>query len=260
MEIEEIQKIASKCLSCKTKPCRKGCPLTNDITEFIKCIKVENYKKAYNILLDTTILQPICGRICPHKKQCQGSCIRSIKGEAVDIGKLETFVGDMAIENNWPIRKIDEERKNKKIAIIGGGPAGITASAYLSRRGFSVKIFEKHSNIGGLLVHGIPDFRLPRRVIKETIKKVMELGVEISTNQELGVNLQLEDLEKEYDAILLCFGANISSKMNIEGEELIGVYGGNELLENQNYPDFQGKTVAVIGGRKYSNGCCKNSK
>ena len=260
MDKEEIQEIASKCLSCNAKPCRKGCPLTNDITEFIKCIKKEKYREAYEILLDTTILQPICGRICPHKKQCQGSCIKGIKGEAVDIGKLETFIGDMAIENNWPIKKIDEKLKNKKVAIIGGGPAGITAGAYLARRGFSVKIFEKHSKIGGLLVHGIPDFRLPRKVIKETIQKVLDLGIEIATNQELGVNLKLDELEKEYDAILLCFGANISSKMNIEGEDLNGVYGGNELLENQNYPDFEGKTVAVIGRRKYCNGCCKNSK
>ncbi len=194
-------------------------------------------------------MQPVCGRICPHHRQCQGSCVKGIKGKAVNIGKLETFIGDMAIKEGWKIDKIaGEEKKNKKIAIIGGGPAGITAASYLARRGYDVSIYEKHDKLGGLLVHGIPDFRLPRDVIDETIKKVVNLGIEVNLNKELGKNLKIEELEKEYDAILLSFGANISSKMNIEGENLTGVYGGNELLENENYPDFAGKTVAVIGG------------
>lgn len=192
-------------------------------------------------------MQPICGRICPHNKQCQGSCVRGIKGEPVNIGKLEAFIGDMAIKEGWKIDKI-EEKKNKRVAIIGAGPAGITASAYLARRGFDVSIYEKHEVLGGLLVHGIPDFRLPRNIVDETIKKILELGIKVNLNKELGKNLKLEDLEKEYDAILLAFGANISSKMNIEGEDLEGVYGGNELLESENYPDFKGKTVAIIGG------------
>lgn len=141
-----------------------------------------------------------------------------------------------------------EEKKNKKVAIIGGGPSGITAAAYLARRGFDVSIYEKHKELGGLLAHGIPDFRLPRNVLNKTIQKVLDLGVEVKLNRELGKNLSLDELEKEYDAILLSFGANISSKMNIKGEELNGVYGGNELLENGNYPDFTGKKVCVIGG------------
>jgi len=198
-------------------------------------------------LLDTTILQPVCGRICPHNKQCQGSCIRGIKGEPVSIGKLETFIGDMAIKEGWKIDKI-EEKKSKKVAIIGGGPSGITASAYLAKRGFEVCIYEKHQKLGGLLVHGIPDFRLPKDVVEETISKVIELGVEFKLGQELGKNISLEELEKEYDAILLAFGANISSKMEISGEQLEGVYGGNELLENESYPTFEGKNVCVIGG------------
>lgn len=189
----------------------------------------------------------MCGRICPHHKQCQGSCIRGIKGEPVSIGKLETFIGDMAIENNWKIDKL-EEKKNKKIAIIGGGPAGITAGSYLARRGYEVSIFEKHKKLGGLLEHGIPDFRLPRNIINETIDKILELGIKVNLGKELGKDIKLEELENEFDAILLAFGANISSKMNIEGESLKGVYGGNELLENENYPDFTGKQVAVIGG------------
>ncbi len=221
MEIEEIQEMASMCLTCKTKPCRKGCPLTNDITEFIRYVKIGEYKKAYETLLDTTVLQPVCGRICPHQKQCQGSCVRGIKGEPVNIGKIEAFIGDMAIKNNWKINLIEgEEKKNKRVAIIGGGPSGLTAAAYLARRGYDVDIYEKHKELGGLLVHGIPYFRLPRDVVKESVKKILDLGVSVHLNKELGVNLNLDELEGEYDAILLSFGANISSKMNIEGEDL----------------------------------------
>ena len=173
--------------------------------------------------------------------------MRGIKGEPVNIGELEAFIGDMAIDNNWKITML-EEKKNKKIAIIGGGPSGITAAAYLARRGFEVSIFEKHEELGGLLSHGIPDFRLPRDVLSKTIQKVLDLGVKVYYKEELGKNLQLDRLEKEYDAILLSFGANISTNMGIKGEELSGVYGGNELLESKNFPDFKGKKVCVIGG------------
>ena len=208
---------------------------------------MEEYKKAYESLLDTTIWQPVCGRICPHGKQCQGSCIRGIKEKPVSIGDLEAFIGDMAIDNNWKIDML-EEKKNKKVAIIGGGPSGITAAAYLARRGFDVSIYEKHKELGGLLAHGIPDFRLPRDVLNKTIQKVLDLGVKVYLEKELGKNLSLAELTREYDAVLLSFGANISSKMNIQGEELSGIYGGNELLENENYPDFAGKKACVIGG------------
>lgn len=198
-------------------------------------------------MLDTTIWQAVCGRICPHYKQCQGSCIRGIKEKPVSIGELEAFVGDMAIKNNWKIKML-EEKKDKKVAIIGGGPSGITAAAYLARRGYSVTIYEKHNELGGLLVHGIPDFRLPRDVVNKTIQKVIELGVTVHLNTEFGKDYSLKELEKEYNAILLSFGANVSSKMGIDGEELEGVYGGNELLENKDYPDFTGKRVCIIGG------------
>lgn len=247
MKIQEIQDIASRCLGCKTKPCRNGCPLGNDITEFINYIKLEEYKKAYEYLLDTTVLQSICGRICPHFKQCQGSCVRGIKGEPVNIGKLEAFIGDMAIKEGWKIDKIEGE-KHKKVAIVGAGPAGVTAACYLVRRGFDVCIYEKHKELGGLLAHGIPDFRLPRDILKKAIQKVLDLGVEVVLEKELGKDFSLNELKEEYDAVLLCFGANISTKMGIEGEDLDGVYGGNELLEYGNFPDFSGKTVAVIGG------------
>ena len=245
--MEEINEKSNYCLSCKNKPCTKGCPLGNDITEFIKYIKEEKYEEAYKTLLETTVLSSICGRICPHEKQCQGSCIRGIKQTPVDIGNLEAFIGDMAIEKDWKITKY-EENNNKKVAIIGGGPAGLTSAAFLERYGFNVTIYEKNDKLGGILYKGIPEFRLDKKVLQNTISKILELGIQVKYNVELEKDFTLEELKKQYDAILLTFGANISSKMKVEGEELIGVYGGNELLEKENYPDFNGKKVAVIGG------------
>ena len=247
---QKIQEKSNYCLNCKLKPCsNKGCPLNNNIPEFIKQIKEENYEKAYKILSETTVLQPICGRICPHKKQCEGSCVRGIKGEAVSIGEMETFIGDYAIENNLQIEKnIDANMQNKKVAIIGGGPSGLTCAAFLARKGVKVTIYERKSFLGGLLVYGIPEFRLSKDIVNATIDNILNLGIEVQYNKELGKNLSLEELGKEYDYIYLAFGANISSKMGIEGENLDGVFGGNELLENNIHLDYKEKTVIVNGG------------
>ena len=137
--MEQIKEKANHCLNCVAKPCsNKGCPLGNDIPSFIKAVKEEDYKKAYEILSETTVLQAICGRICPHTKQCEGSCVRGIKAESVDIGKLEAFVGDIAMKENYKLGTVPIEKKNKKIAVVGGGPAGITASAFLLKKGYSV--------------------------------------------------------------------------------------------------------------------------
>lgn len=142
----DIKEQAKRCFSCKAKPCMKGCPLGNDITEFIKYVKDEEYKKAYEVLLDTTVLQAVCGRICPHFKQCQGSCIRGIKEEPVSIGDIEAFIGDMAIKEGWKIEKLGKDN-GKEVAIVGGGPAGIVSAAYLARRGFRVRVYEKHDKL-----------------------------------------------------------------------------------------------------------------
>lgn len=259
--MENIKEKADYCLNCPMKSCsNKGCPLNNNIPEFIKALKKEEYEKAYEILSETTVLESVCGRICPHEKQCQGACVRGIKSKPVDIGALEAFIGDKAIKENYNLKKIDNIKSEKKIAVIGGGPAGLTCSAFLLKNGYSVTIYEKHNYLGGLLVHGIPEFRLPKKVVKQTIKKILDLGLNVQYNKELGKNLNLKELKEEYDAIFLAYGANISSKMGIEGENLQGVYGGNELLEKNNHPDYKGKNVAIIGGGNVAMDCARTIK
>lgn len=245
--MKKIEEIRSYCLNCKNSQCRiKGCPLGNCIPEFIH--EVDN-KKAYEILCNTTVLPAICGRICPHEKQCEGSCIRGIKGEPVSIGTMEAYIGDLSIENNYELSvEVDERAKDKKVAVIGSGPAGLTCAGFLARKGVKVTIYEKHDKLGGLLTHGIPEFRLPRKVVEKTIEKILDLGVEAKLNQELGRDFEIEDLAQKYDAVFVAIGANIPSKMNVEGENLNGVYGGNYLLEYNKHPDYNGKKVAVIGG------------
>ena len=245
--MKEIEEIRSYCLNCKNSQCKiKGCPLNNCIPEFIHEI---DSKKAYEILCNTTVLPAICGRICPHEKQCEGNCIRGIKGEPVSIGTMEAYIGDLSIENNYELSVEEDERaKDKSVAVIGSGPAGLTCAAFLARRGVKVTIYEKHDKLGGLLTHGIPEFRLPRKVVEKTIEKILDLGVEAKLNQELGRDFEIEDLAQKYDAVFVAIGANIPAKMNVEGENLNGVYGGNYLLEYNKHPDYNGKKVAIIGG------------
>ena len=246
--MQNIKEKTEYCLNCKLKPCSlKGCPLNNNIPDFIKMIKEEKYEEAYKILSTTTVLSPICGRICPHKKQCEGSCVRAIKGNSVSIGDLEAFIGDYALKNNLEIEK-EQNKKLAKGAIVGGGPAGLTCSAFLAKEGIDVTIYERYNFLGGLLMYGIPDFRLSKDIVKNTINKILDLGIKVKYNQELGKNLDLQDLINQYDYVFLAFGANVSSKMGVEGENLEGVYGGNELLEFSNHPDYRGKTVLINGG------------
>ena len=247
---DTIQKYTEYCLNCPVKPCsNKGCPLNNDIPTFIKNVKEGKIEEAYSILSKTTVLGSICGRICPHMKQCEGSCIRGIKGEPVQIGEIEAYVFDEAIKNEW-YKNIEKttELQGKKVAVIGSGPAGLTCAYFLARSGAEVTIFEKSHELGGILSHGIPKFRLEKSILSKTINVILSMDVKAKYNMELGKNLYLDNLQKEYDSIFIGIGANVSSKMDIEGENLIGVFGGNELLENNNHPNYLNKKVAVIGG------------
>ena len=262
---EEIKKYAEYCLNCPVKPCsNKGCPLNNDIPAFIKQVKEGNVKEAYKILSKTTVLGSVCGRICPHMKQCEGSCVRGIKGEPVNIGDLEAYVFDEAIKNSWyKEMKKTNELEGKNMAIVGGGPAGLTCANFLARKGAHVVIYEKYNELGGILAHGIPEFRLNREVLKETIKSILNEGIldiTVEYGQELGRNLKLVDLENKYDAVFLSFGANIPTRMNIEGENLEGVFGGNYLLENGKHPSYIGKKVAIIGGGNVAMDCARTIK
>ena len=261
--IENLDEKLNYCLNCKVKPCSlKGCPLNNNIPSFIQALKKEDYLSAYKILSETTVLPGVCGRICPHEKQCQGSCVRGIKGEPVSIGDLEAYVFDKTHEKGHSLKECYENKeiKDKNVAVIGGGPAGLTCAAFLAREGVQVTIYEKYDYLGGLLMFGIPEFRLPKKIVGSTVKDILDLGIKVEYNKELGKNLELKDLENKYDAIFLGIGANCSSKMGIDGEDLKGVYGGNELLEYNLHPDYKEKKVIVVGGGNVAMDCARTIK
>ena len=259
---DNIKQKAEYCLNCKNPQCRTGCPLGNNIPAFIQKVKEDNLEEAYKILCETTAIPAICGRICPHQKQCQGKCIRGIKSEPVSIGEIEDYVGDWALNNTNSLLNCckDIQEKNKKVAVIGGGPSGLTAAVFLRKNGYKVTIYEKQKDLGGILKRGIPEFRLSNEIVEKTIEQILALGIDVQCEKELGKNLYLVDLKKEYDAIYLSIGANIPRKMAIEGEELEGVYGGNSLLENQNHPDYTNKKVAIIGGGNVAMDCARTIK
>ena len=259
---KNIKEYSNYCLNCKVKPCsQKGCPLSNDIPAFIKCVKDGDLKQAYMILTKTTMLGSVCGRICPHEKQCQGSCVRGIKSEPVHIGEIEAYVFDNGLKNEY-YKEIEKSNtlKDKKIAVIGSGPASLNVSAFLAMAGADVTIYEKQNELGGILSHGIPEFRLDRDVLNTTINQILSLGINVKTGITLGKDIDLEELKKNYDAVFLGIGANVPAKMNIPGEELEGVFGGNTLLENGNHPDYKDKIVAVSGGGNVAMDCARTIK
>lgn len=256
---EMAKEEAQRCLQCKTKPCVAGCPVNVQIPEFIKLVAEGKFEEAYEKIRETNSLPAICGRVCPQESQCEQLCVRGKKGEPVGIGRLERFVADWYMKNREA--RLDRvEKKDIKVAVIGSGPAGLTCAGDLAKMGYDVTIFEAFHVPGGVLMYGIPEFRLPKAMVQKEIDTVRMLGVEIKTNMVIGRVYSLDELMEEgYEAIFIGSGAGLPSFMNIPGENLNGVYSANEFLTRINlmkayqFPDFDtpvrvGKNLAVVGG------------
>ena len=249
--MENIKDAANCCLNCKVKPCsQKGCPINTNIPEFINEVKNENYKKAYDILQENNICSYICSLVCPQEEQCEGSCVRGVKSTPVHIGLLEKNVNEWAIENNYEYAITTKESNGKKVAIVGSGPAGISCATELLKEGFLVDIYEKDSIPGGILVYGIPDFRLDKNIVSNLIEKLKTLGANFITNKELGVDFSIEELSSKYDAVFLGVGATKSTTYNLSDNELKNVYKSDDFLKAYNENEFIKDlgTVVVIGG------------
>ena len=254
MAIEE----AKRCLHCKNKPCVSGCPVNVRIPEFIQCVSDGEFEKAYDIIKSTNSLPAVCGRVCPQETQCEAKCVRGIKGEPVGIGRLERFVADWYMQNREPM--IEKPAGNgHKVAILGAGPAGLTCAGDLAKLGYEVTIFEAFHTAGGVLMYGIPEFRLPKAIVQKEIKQLEKLGVTINTNMVIGKVLSVDELfDMGFEALFIGTGAGLPSFMNIPGESLIGVYSANEFLTRINLmkayldeydtPIMHPRSVAVVGG------------
>ena len=257
---EEAVAEAERCLNCKNAQCIKGCPVSIDIPAFINEVKNRNFEKAYQIISESSALPAVCGRVCPQESQCEGKCIRGIKGEPVSIGKLERFVADWARENG--IKPIKAEKMNgHKVAVIGSGPAGLTCAGDLAKLGYEVTIFEALHEPGGVLIYGIPEFRLPKGdVVAKEVENVKALGVKIETNVVIGKSTTIDELMEEegFEAVFIGSGAGLPRFMGIPGEQANGVFSANEFLTRNNLmkafkeeydtPIMRGKKVAVVGG------------
>ena len=257
---EEAMEEASRCINCKNAKCITGCPVSIDIPAFIAQVKEGNFDEAYKIISKSSALPVICGRECPQESQCEGKCIRGIKGEQVSIGKLERFVADWARENGVKPQPA-AEKNGHKVAVIGSGPAGLTCAGDLAKLGYDVTIFEALHKPGGVLVYGIPEFRLPKdKVVAEEVKNVLSLGVKIETNVIIGKSTTVDELltEEGFEAVFIGSGAGLPMFMGIPGENANGVFSANEYLTRNNLmkafrddyktPIMHGKKVAVVGG------------
>ncbi len=257
---EEAMEEAKRCINCKNAQCIKGCPVAINIPAFIEQIKEGNIEEAYQIISQDSSLPAVCGRVCPQESQCEGKCIRGIKGEPISIGKLERFVADWAGENNIKPEGA-KEKKNKKVAVIGSGPAGLTCAGDLAKMGYDVTIFEALHEAGGVLVYGIPEFRLPKeKVVQKEIDNVKSLGVKIETDVVVGKSVTIDELMEEegFEAVFIGSGAGLPKFMGIPGEQANGVFSANEYLTRSNLmkafredsttPIMRGKKVAVVGG------------
>lgn len=256
---EDAVNEAARCLNCKNPTCMQGCPVQVQIPRFIKCIKEKDFESAISIIKETNSLPAICGRVCPQEDQCEQKCILTKKGDPVGIGRLERFAADWEREKGVKI----PEKPNpigKKVAIIGSGPAGLTCAGDLAKLGYDVTVFEAFHEAGGVLIYGIPEFRLPKEIVKQEVNFLKELGVKVETDMVMGKVLTVDDLfEKGYEAVFIGTGAGLPKFMGIPGENYLGVYSANEFLTRINlmkaykFPETDtpvkvGKKVAVIGG------------
>ena len=257
---EEAVQEASRCLNCKNKPCVSKCPVAIDIPEFIQHVKEKEFAEAAKALDKYTALPAVCGRVCPQELQCESKCVLGIKGEAVAIGKLERFVADWSRNNNVDLTQ-EIEKKDKRVAVIGSGPAGITCAGELAKMGYDVTVFEALHEPGGVLLYGIPEFRLPKdTVVKHEVNNLRKLGVKIETNVVVGRTVTIDELmnDEKFDAVFIGSGAGLPKFMGIPGENLNGVFSANEFLTRNNLmkafrdeyatPIKSGKCVAVVGG------------
>ena len=257
---EEAMEEAARCLNCKNAQCIKGCPVSIDIPGFVSAIKEGEFEEAYQVLSKSSALPAVCGRVCPQESQCEGKCIRGIKGEPVSIGKLERFAADWARENGIKPQPASE-KKGRKVAVIGSGPAGLTCAGDLAKMGYDVTVFEALHEPGGVLIYGIPEFRLPKsEVVAKEIENVKSLGVKIETNVVIGKAGTIDELMEEegFEAVFIGSGAGLPKFMGIPGEQANGVFSANEFLTRNNLmkafkeeydtPIMKGKKVAVVGG------------
>lgn len=249
---------ANRCLNCKSKPCVSGCPVSIDIPAFIGKVKEGDFEGAYEIITKSSSLPAVCGRVCPQEVQCESKCVRGIKGESVAIGRLERFVADYHMKNSkQEVKKV--QSNGHKVAVVGSGPSGLTCAGDLAKRGYDVTVFEALHTAGGVLVYGIPEFRLPKDIVRKEIDNLRELGVNIMTNMVIGKVLSVDELfDDGFEAVFIGSGAGLPRFMNIDGENLNGVYSANEFLTRVNLmkaykegsatPIKKAKNVAVVGG------------
>ena len=269
---EEAVAEAKRCLNCKNAQCMKGCPVSINIPAFIAQVKEGNFEEAYHIISESSALPAVCGRVCPQESQCEGKCIRGIKGEPVAIGKLERFVADWAREHGIKPKKA-EKLNGHKVAVIGSGPAGLTCAGDLAKLGYDVTIFEALHEAGGVLIYGIPEFRLPKsKVVAAEVENVKALGVKIETNVVIGKAVTIDELmEKEgFEAVFIGSGAGLPRFMGIPGEQAMGVFSANEFLTRNNLmkafrddydtPIKAGKKVVVVGGGNVAMDAARTAK
>lgn len=266
MAVEE----AKRCLNCKNKPCVNGCPVSVRIPEFISSVAAGDMENAYKIIKTTNSLPAVCGRVCPQESQCEHNCVRGIKGEPVGIGRLERYVADWHMKHGGS-EQFDIKSNGHKVAVIGAGPAGLTCAGDLAAMGYSVTVFEALHTAGGVLMYGIPQFRLPKEIVQKEIDGLKEKGVDIQTDMVMGKVLSVDELfEMGYEAIFIGTGAGLPSFMNIPGEELVGTYSANEFLTRVNLmkayldeydtPIIRPKNVAVVGGGNVAMDAARTAK